>query len=405
MKTNRLIQLLTIVLILSSCDSNLDLSTGNNLVEVDTSISENIENLEVPKALNDKTSWFEEFENIEAISFLDNIDSSIYDTMIFESKDTDYNNRVINTYLIERGVQPSKPEGEINRGDLTLGQYYLDGLGNKIIIILRVWNLELEPEEVYIACITFDLDQVKEKSFIQYDYNKNNQLIKEILYSEDGDALADIEYMRSRQFPFSIIKTFKSYNNDYNHVSEILNRNEKFWFYKERMHQSEDGRPIDYVGDVFYINQNEAFEANKDQLTFYYNQQNQLESIRGSLVNKDFYKDKNEKETYDSMAKIDLNYSSSGYIDYIKYSLPALIYGSYDSMGEIFCDDTGRMIYNSYYVTHGSVEEFYFYKESEDKPFICLMFDSMPITGEDKDGLTYMYGNYSEMYMFDNMDE
>lgn len=415
MKTRILITLISIcVLIFTSCISNLDTSPGNknnmnrdDILDVNESTINNEMNTEKSELLVDETKkYLEEDENVDVISFLENTDSDIDDVMTFESKDTDYNNATINTYLRERGLHTGEPDGLIKRGEVRLGEYYLNRNNEKIVFILRIWNHHVIPsKQVYILCITFELANKKEIGFIQYDFNENHKTIKEELYSEDRLLIADIEYEPSSLFPFSIIKEYNNYSNDCEHVPEVLNRNDKFWFFEDRMIQTDDGEPIGYIGDISYINQLEDFEANKDELSFNYDVNDRLIDIIGTLNNEVYYGEENQSETYDSRLNIKIQYSRKDCIDNIQYSKPALIYGSYDSIGEVLYDDRGRMIYNSYYVTHGSIEQFYFYRKNEVNPFICIKFDSMPQKGEVIDGVTFMYGNYTEVYIYDALSE
>jgi|LGVF01.2.fsa_nt_gb hypothetical protein len=410
----RVTLIIVIVFIFTSCNSELDSSSENDIniikndvVEVNESIINNDVNVEKSEALADETCLiFEDDEYVDVISFFDNTDTDIYDTMTFESKEAEYNNKVINIYLKERAFNPDEPIGVIARGELKLGEYYIDKNNEKIAFVVRIWNLELElPNQVYISCITFDMANKQEIGFIQYDYNENKQPIKEIFYNEDGMLVADIEYELNNHFPFSIVKEYNTSSNENKHVFEVLNRNEKFFFLSERMNQTANGIPIDYVGDIFYTNQYEDFESNSDQLIFSYDQSNRLTDITGSLVNEDFYENKIQGEPYESMLNVEIDYDIGYDIDNIHYSTPALIYGSYDSIGELYYDNLGRMIYNSYYVTSGSIERFYFYRGRDNKPFICLLFDSMPRKGEVIDEVTFMYGNYIEMYMYDTFIE
>lgn len=415
-KNKLIISVFICVLVFISCDLNLKLDSridNDTVINENDTIQDNFLSIENDakmgnsnKLVGDSNSFFEDDEHVDVISFYDNTELDIYDTMTFESKNNEFNDKVINTYLTERAFNPYEPTGVISRGEVKLGEYYIDKTNEKIAFVLRVWNLELEtPNQVYISCITFDMAYKQNIGYVQYDYNDNEQLFKEIFYDKEFMMISDIEYELNNHFPFHLVRKYSTSSNDNKHVYEVLNRNEKFFFFTDRMNQTTNGLPIEYIGDIFHINQYEDFESNSDQLTFSYDQENRLKGIKGSFVNEDFYDNNNQGESYESMLNVEIHYLIGSDIDYIKYSTPALMYGSYDSTGELYYDEFGRMIYNSHYVTHGSIEQFYFYRENEINPFICIKFDSMPQKSEVIEGVTFMYGNYTEIYMYDTFTE
>jgi hypothetical protein len=57
-------------------------------------------------------------------------------------------------------------------------------------------------------------------------------------------------------------------------------------------------------------------------------------------------------------------------------------------------------MYLNFYTTHGSINNFFFYHDSDIRPWAIVSFDSMPYGSWDEDGIQYMYGNPLQIQLF-----
>lgn len=312
-------------------------------------------------------------------------DKSMYDAICFYSAlDSDKNEAIIKSYLDEKGMYKENPDGEINHKNQKLGEYYINEEKGKISFILHMGGAT--------CCLTVNMSDFDKEGFVSCEYDENQNIVKEKILSNDGSLLANIAYEYMPNIPFPIITEYKVEENN-SSIQKLLNRNQKLWLYKDYIEFSETGKIIGYKGDIFNP------DDNNDYLTFNYNDTDIITNITGKLTNDDYFSEIEKDDFLSSPVNIDFCYESK-LLESFSYSRPSMFYGTTDSTGEVLYDDKGRMVYNDFYITHGSVYCFYFYKNDEKRPWASVTFDSMAYSGWEEDGIEYMYGNNISTYIF-----
>jgi hypothetical protein len=379
------------ILMIASCDSKEKtlIKTIKSLNEERTNISDS------PSESSDNIN-----DNMELILYHENSekeeeeDKSIYDSMCFYAvSDSNRNESIIKSYLQEKDMYKENPDGEIHHDNQKLGEYYINEEKGKISFILRMWNNDSEhPKQVAISCSTVKMNDFKNVGYISYEYDENQNIVRENLFSNDNSLLANISYEYIPNIPFPIIIEYKVVEDNWS-IKQLLNRNQKLWLNKDNIKFSKIGKIIGYKGDIFYPNNN------NDYLTFNYNDKENIISIVGMPTNE--YSSEYEKSGFISpTVDIDFSYGENNILESFTYNRPTIIYGTSDSTGEVLYDDKGRIVFNDFYITHGSISCFYFYENDEKRPWASITFDSMPYGGWEENGIEYMYGNNIITYIF-----
>ncbi len=312
-------------------------------------------------------------------------DKSMYDAICFYTvSDSNRNEAIITSYIQEKDMYKEKPDGEIDHKNQKLGEYYINEEKGKISFILHM--------EGAICCLTVNMSDFDKEGYIACEYDENQNIVKENLLSNDGSILANIAYEYMSNIPFPIITEYKALENN-GSIQKMLNRNQKLWLYKDYIEFSDLGKIIGYKGDIFNL------DDNNDYLAFNYNDTDIITNITGKLTNDDYFNEIENDDFLSSPVNIDFCYKNK-LLESFSYNRPSTFYGTTDSTGEVLYDDKGRMVYNEYYITHGSVYCFYFYKNNEKRPWASVTFDSMAYSGWEENGIEYMHGNEISTYIF-----
>lgn len=388
---NLYIVIIVCMFILTACEAGLETrdKADNESIIVRESADdedENISDLEITKSVSDNMESILYYENLESI---EHADKSKYDLIsFFVDTDTSRNESIIESYLIDRGMYEDYPDGDIYYNEQVLGEYYINEDLGKISFILHIWNFHSEsPKRVAISCLTVNINDFNDEGYFVYQYDGNQDIVQEDLYSVDNNLLASVIYEHIADFPFSIIVEHNENVDDDRRMEASLNRNQKLWLYKDYIETDNTGNITGYNGDPFYRTDCD------DYLVFNYNDNDEVVQINGLLTD-------NESLSENHTFSMDFNYGENHLLNSITYSRSTRVYGTSDSIGDVLYDDEGRMVYNDFYVTHGSMYCFYFYKSNEIRPWAIITLDSMPYNGWEEDGIVYMYGNYINTYLF-----
>lgn len=137
---------------------------------------------------------------------------------------------------------------------------------------------------------------------------------------------------------------------------------------------------------------------------FSYYKNCRLEKIEGTLSKSDLEKYFSKEDIAESncadISDIELKYQANGMLEKVEYKHASKVYGTFGSSGRVFYDEQGRMVYESSYITHGTVYQFYLYHKDEKTPWACICIDSMPYSDSEKDDYEYTYGNRYSIYLF-----
>jgi hypothetical protein len=158
----------------------------------------------------------------------------------------------------------------------------------------------------------------------------------------------------------------------------MLNKNQKFWFYKDYAVFDAAGKVIGYNNELQYpgISLNHYSE-------FGYDEKGRLKEIREPY---------NEDDNYISPAwevdfsgEITLDYREDNTLSSVNYGFYHFNHGTWDSSGKIRYDEKGRMIYREYYVTHGRHYCIYLYDGESTRPRAVIEFCQGVTPGDEDD--------------------
>ena len=376
----KLLIILTLVPLLTSC-----------------SVKDEIENEEKQSVATAKvTKIIEDNESILHYQFSESEkykDKSKYDAICFykiSDVDLDRYNSIIETYLKSKDMFKDNPDGYARYNDYTIGEYYKNAKQDRISFVLKTYDKQSESPEQFtsVICLTVDLKNCVNEGSISYIYDENNNLIEEYLYSDVGNLVSSVTYEQVPYFPFSIIGKYENYEDTDLNIYELLNRNQKLWWLEKDIVDDSNARIVGYKGDPFYQVETD------DYLSIKYDFNDKVDHITGKYISEMGFEE-------DVRLEIDLTYDGEQ-IDSFTYNRPGWIYGTSDSIGDVLCDELGRMIYNDFYVTHGSIYQFSFYEDDHKLPWVQIVFDSMPYSGWEESGIEYLHGNYISTYFFQN---
>lgn len=159
---------------------------------------------------------------------------------------------------------------------------------------------------------------------------------------------------------------------------DVMCRGRKFWFDEGQSEFDESGRFIRYhglsasdSGTRLIAHEGMASEGYYTYpCTCFYNGQGRLDKIEEDLLPDD------EEKGMQNSGQVEFQYDVNGIVKEAVYQRSSWTQGTTDSSGEIEYDEKGRMIYNSYYITHGGHTEIFVYEEDADRPWACLRWCS-----------------------------
>ena len=383
------------VLIIPSCADNTDnqdVGENPNDSEEPTTVNSTTESpAEIIKPINYNINFSEDLkefkenlsggEKTESVLIWSNFDYSSHksreekEPFFYKYDDT----LAVNTYLQERGMFKETPDKIIYGGESYIVEYYVNGdkRQTSFIIYFKETSTSCCSYGGGLCCMTISWDDLDELGSIKYDCNQNGDAVYEDLYNADGEHITNLsyEYFDGVPLPFikenAFYKSFALSDKDigmYSYFREsVLNRNQKFWFYR-------DFAVFDAKGKVAGINDDTEFNYNHFK-EFLYDENGRLKEIREHFS-------EDEKITMPEFIELDFSVDFSGTIrfDYRENDkLSATDYGyfyynhpTYDFSGHIHYDEQGRMIYKNYYVTHGCHTDIYLYDGDSKRPWAYI---------------------------------
>jgi len=301
----------------------------------------------------------------------------------------------INNYLRERDMYKTTPDNIVYGGDSYIAEYYTDEEKRKTSFIIYFSEEQTELSGS-VCCVTFSWDDSKEMGFILYEYDENGDIVYENLYNLLGESLANISYEYFEGIPFPFIKKYRI-TGDYNQNYNLLNRNQKFWFYKDHAFFDETEKITGYNCSL----QNNAGLQENIMNEFVYDNNDRLKEVSAK-----------------SSAKIKLKYRENDILNAVDYDFSSVNNATEDSIGKIRYDEQGRMVYRDYYVTHGCHSCIYLYEGESKRPWAYIEFCSQSYAYENMNdnnfainyeidseeevdyGDYYGYGNEVSVYLF-----
>ncbi len=285
----------------------------------------------------------------------------------------------IRGYLQAQGIEKEEPDGVTywRSGDL-FTEYYADKEKGQYCFIVHFWNDYWMDDEYTVSryqdavyCTTYTLEEEGRWGSLIREWDEEENRGEERLYDKYGKRMAEAvyEYMPGTPFPFVL----KSRNLDSNFHPSLLLRNQKTWFYKEFSAFDEAGRFLSYKGS--------GEENGKGEYLCYpcwtvHDETGRLKLIREELQQCDREKWGWWDEGIDYSGQMEIFYDGEGNINSIEYLRSSYSHGTSDSTGRILYDDKGRMVYNSFYITHGGDAWIFLYEGDSDMPWCVLRWCS-----------------------------
>lgn len=284
----------------------------------------------------------------------------------------------VKNYLLSQEITKRTPDGiSYNQQGYPFVEYYMDEAKQQYCFVVHLWAdywIDYEKgtsryrDAVY--CTTHILDEDSRVGSLIYSDDAKKNVTHERLYDAYGNRMSDISYESIPGVPFPFITDYWNLNTGYELIKEVLCRNHKTWFYKEQALFDENGKFIRYNGA---INEEDWKEYLPYPCTCVYDADGRLEAVEEELQPYDIEMGWGEwEEGIDYSGQLKFGYDDNGVINTVDYFRSSYSHGTTDSSGSIEYDKEGRMIYNSYYITHGSDSRIYLYEAGASRPWVCF---------------------------------
>ena len=276
----------------------------------------------------------------------------------------------LRSYLQDQGIHKEEPDGILyNRNGEPSVEYYVDREKGQYCFILHMWAYYYvasdEGGDEYqdaLYCTTYTLEDDGLFGHIIYEENSAQNGAYERLYDGNGKKMAEVsyEYVPGMIFPFVL----EEWNLDADFHPDLLIRNQKTWFYRDRARFDQEGKFVSYDGG------DDKGEYLPYPCRTVYGEDGRLKAIQGELLPEDIEGNWGWwDESIEYSGQIEFIYDADGTVsdvEYICYSI------GFDSSGDIEYDKKGRMVRNDYYVTHGGDTAFYLYDGDSDMPWCVI---------------------------------
>lgn len=282
----------------------------------------------------------------------------------------------IQDYLQAQGIDKETPAGvSYNQNDDLFVEYYVDKEKGQYCFIIHLWgeywldyDNGISQYQDAVFCTTYTLHDDDITGYVLREQNLAQNTNRERLYDKWGKKMADVSYEYIPQMPFPLITESWNFTAGFSSIPMI--RNQKTWFYKERTQFDADGRFLSYIGqdDTKYTGEYFPYPCRT-----VYDADGRLKAIQEELQEEDIEREWGWwDDSIDYSGQIELDYYEDGTIKSVDYIRSSYTHGTTDSSGNIVYDKKGRMIYNPYYITHGSDADIYVYEEDSDIPWCVL---------------------------------
>ncbi len=400
-----------ILLLLMICSTGLILSCGKPATDdIEENVAEEVQEVDNSQETIEDELAIEIPDEIEEI-FLSDLDKAreagkyIESILIFDSYNGDgadekcgaimafasmeYNEEertdFIKSYLQSWDMYKEKPDGVISGAEKTQVEYYSDEIKGKTCFIVHMYfdswvdakdNVRDAYEKVY--CIAVVWNGLEQKGSLSYERDETGKVIAESLYDVNGESIAEIsyEYMPGIVFPF--IEKYQSTEEDDYEIRGVLNRNNKFWLYKDGTEIDESGIVQKYSREIYYGGEYEA------DILCTYNEEGQLQAFLEQLSDFDIEMECDEEYS----GEVLFRYKDDKNLELIDYRFCTFSHGTWDSSGEIYFDEQNRMVYRECYITHGRHYWVYLYEGEETRPRAIIYICNQPYSWEE-DGSAY----------------
>lgn len=298
---------------------------------------------------------------------------------MYDPLDDDYDfnkvNAFVKNYLQAQGIDKETPDGVSYKNDDLFVEYYVDREKGQYCFIVhflsKYWldydnGVSQYQDAVY--CTTYTLHDDDIAGYVLHEQNPAQNMNRERLYDRWRKRMTAVSYEYIPHMPFPLVT--ESWNFAAGFSSIPLIRNQKMWFYKEQAQFDADSRfssyssknSAEYTGEYFPYPCRTVYDTDGS-----------LKAIQEELQEEDMERNWGWwDDSIDYSGQIALDYYEDGTIKSVDYIRSSYSHGTSDSNGNIVYDKKGRMIYNDYYMTHGSDADIYVYEEDSDMPWCVL---------------------------------
>ena len=320
------------------------------------------------------------------------------DTVLYSSNDKEKISAFKDKYLRDRGMFKETPDEIFNIG----GNYYVEYYNNQekrkscYVSYFASWE-DLEGANWDgIFCAIYSWDDLKEIGYIVYDSGQNGNIAAETLYSETAEPMVKFTYDYFDGVPFPFI-TAENYieltENDAITVESLLNRNQKFWFYKDFAVFDKTGKVTRYDGELQFKSRFSGILND-----FLYDEKGRLKEIQEKSTEENkpgWWLPEYDYPPWEEVLSTDITfgYREDDTLSELNYNFFYGTHATTDFSGKIRYDEKGRMIYREYYITHGRHYCVYLYDGESARPFVVIEFCNGAGYGDEDDYFgTWAYG-------------
>ncbi|MDE7224766.1 MAG: hypothetical protein K2O34_13430, partial [Acetatifactor sp.] len=283
----------------------------------------------------------------------------------------------LRSYLEDQGIYKEEPDGTLyDRDGNPSVEYYVDREKEQYCFILHMWAYYGDEYEDALYCTAWTLDDEGLFGHLIHEEDAAQGGVYERLYDRNGKKMAEVsyEYVQGMPFPF-VSEEWNLYTGFH---PGLLIRNQKTWFYKDYARFDQEGRFVSYEGDT---NRGEYLPYSCRTV---YDGDGRLKAIQEELLPEDIEEDWGWWDgSIDYSGQIEFIYDDDGRISDVEYMRSYTTHGTTDSNGRIKYDERGRMVRNSFYITHGGDTNIYLYEGDSDMPWCMIRWCSFAPGFED----------------------
>lgn len=292
----------------------------------------------------------------------------------------------VEDYLRSEGMENMTPDGVSAAWDEdSYVAYYIDQKQEKCCFAVHVWGDYWVDYEAGISqyadavyCAACDFHEAEQTGNIIYHYDTAQGVTQETAYDAWGKRMADISYKYIEGVPFPVITESWNLDTAYSPVWALC-RGQKTWLYLKTAVTDESGRIIgtEKAADISDDGEIAVVSDGRVYLPYvcvlHYDENGRLKDIQEEMQPYDIEKGWGWwDDSIDYSGQMEFFYREDGTLKEVEYLRSSYTHGTWDSDGTIAYDEQGRMIIDSYYVTHGGDAGIYLYEGDATRPWARL---------------------------------
>ena len=320
---------------------------------------------------------------------------SMLDTILISAQwleDIDQIDTLLATYLYDRGISFDDLKSRNSVEGNHIVEFYTDSESEASCYIVRFLDESGIVQSAFaISYLWSDLQVVGE---IIYESSKNGEVVSEMFSNTDDTETASISFQYYAGVPFPFISEAEV---PVEPIYNVLNRGQRFWLYESAAIIDANGTVVGY-GNDFQYKYDDKLALEGFAASFIYDDAGRLITVVEEFLAED------GTDALFPSNMISIDYYDTGALETVDYLFSPRFgarrsenqrnRGTTDGSGRIRYDEQGRMVYRSYYVTHGRHYCVYLYEDNTTRPWAIVEFCSMVYSSEAG------YGNDASIYLF-----